>query len=340
MKRNPNYRRARPDHSQQIRRALQLGFLALNIWIGFDLYRWVRFYETGAAGSAPSRPPGVEGWLPIASLMNLKTLLFTGELPRLHPAGLFLLLAFLGMSWLLRKSFCSWLCPVGSVSEYLWLFGKKIFRRNWRIPRVGDYALRSLKYILMGLFVYAVANMSVEGIKAFLEGPYGVVADVKMLNFFREMGLTGAVVIAGLVVGSVFIQNFWCRYLCPYGALFGLFSWLSPLRIKREASLCVDCEKCAKACPSGLAVDKLVTIGSVECTGCMRCVASCPAEGALHMSIVGSRRSVPAWSIAAAVVAIFVGVVTYARLSGHWQTNLPQSTYQQLVPRADEFSHP
>jgi polyferredoxin len=340
VKKNPNYRRAQPEHSQQIRRALQLGFLALNVWIGIEFYRWVRFYEAGGGASAPARPPGVEGWLPIASLMNLKTFLLTGELPALHPAGLFLLLAFLGMSWLLRKSFCSWLCPVGTVSEYLWVWGRKIFRRNWRIPKMGDIALRSLKYIVLGLFLYAVASMSVDGIKEFLQGPYGVVADVKMLNFFRYLGLTGALVMAGLVIGSLFIQNFWCRYLCPYGALFGFLSRLSPLRVQREPDLCIDCEKCAKACPSGLAVDKLITIGSVECTGCMRCVTSCPAEGALRMSIAGVRRTVPAWAIAAAVAGIFLGFVTWARITGHWYTNLPPGVYRELVPRANEFTHP
>lgn len=340
VKRNPNYHRAAPEHSQQIRRAIQIGFLALNVWIAIDFYRWVRFFETASQGQAPARPPGVEGWLPIASLMNLKVLLLRGELPSLHPAGLFLFLGFLAMSWLLRKSFCSWLCPVGTISEYLWLAGKKLFRRNHRIPRWGDNALRSLKYLLMGLFLYAVASMSVDGIQAFLSGPYGVVADVKMLNFFRNLGLIGAAVMLALVIGSVFVQNFWCRYLCPYGALFGVFSWLSPLRIKREVALCIDCEKCAKACPAGLAVDKLITIGSVECTGCMRCVTSCPAEGALHMSLGGGRRSVPTWAIAAAVAVIFLGVVAYARVSGHWQTKVPQSVYMELVPRADEFSHP
>ena len=77
--------------------------------------------------------------------------------------------------------------------------------------------------------------MSVEGIRAFLESPYGVIADVKMLNLFRLMGVTTAVVLGFLAVASVFVQNFWCRYLCPYGALTGLLALLSPLRIRRDA---------------------------------------------------------------------------------------------------------
>ena len=181
-------------------------------------------------------------------------------MPRLHPAGMFLLIAFLTASWLFRKSFCGWLCPVGTISEYLWRLGRQTFGRNYRLPRKLDIALRSLKYLLLALFVFAVGSMTVPAILAFLEGPYGIVDDVKMLNFFRFMGLTGGIVVAGLVLASVFVQNFWCRYLCPYGALMGLASLASPLRIRREAALCIDCGKCAKACPSALPVDKLITI--------------------------------------------------------------------------------
>jgi polyferredoxin len=117
-------KRAAPDRSQALRRIFQLAFLLLNLWIGLHFYLFVRYYETGGQSVGASRPPGVEGWLPVAALMNLKVLLTSGEVPHLHPAGLFLLIAFLGMSWLARKSFCSWLCPVGTVSEYLWRLGR------------------------------------------------------------------------------------------------------------------------------------------------------------------------------------------------------------------------
>ena len=181
--------------------------------------------------------------------------------------------------------------------------------------------------------------MSVAGIGDFLNSPYGVVDDVKMLNFFRDMGVTGGVVMAVLVLGSLAVQNFWCRYFCPYGALMGLASLGSPLRIRRDGDLCIDCAKCAKACPSALPVDRLVTIQSAECIGCMQCVASCPAEGALLVS-APRRKRVPAWVFAAGVVALFLGAYGYARWSGHWNTDLPDRMYFELVPHASEFVHP
>lgn len=333
------FRRAGPDLSQATRRWFQLTFLALNFWIGIEFYRFVRYYETARQAGSAYRPPGVEGWLPIASLMNLKVLLYTGGFPSIHPAGVFLLIAFLVISWLLRKSFCSWLCPVGTFSEYLGRLGRKLFRRNFILPRWLDLPLRSLKYILMGLFLYVIAAMSIDQIRAFLGGPYGVVADVKMLNFFRTLSAGGLAALALLVLLSVLVKNFWCRYLCPYGGLLGLLGMAGPLRIMRDPVLCIDCGKCAKACPSVLKVDQLITVRSAECTACLNCVASCPVENALYMSVAG-RRKLPLWVMAGAIAALFFGCVLVAQWSGHWHTDLPQKVYMDLVPRANEFVHP
>ena len=332
-------KRALPDRSQRLRRSVQLAFLLLNLWIGAQFYLFVRYFESGGQSMHVSRPAGVEGWLPIASLMNFKVLLLTGRLPAIHPAGTMLLIAFLAASWIFRKSFCGWLCPVGTVSEYLWRLGRKLLRRNFRLPRMVDIPLRGSKYLLMGLFVYVVGRMSIAGIREFLESSYGVIDDVKMLNLFRELTFTGGAVLAVLVAGSVFVQNFWCRYFCPYGALMGLVSMLSPLRIRRDQDLCIDCAKCAKACPSALPVDRLITIQSAECLGCMQCVASCPVDRALFLS--GPRRKrVPAWAIATGITVLFAGAYFYGLASGHWNTELPDAVYFQVVPHANEFGHP
>ena len=326
------------DTSQMLRRSVQLAFLLLNIWIGVQFFLFVRYYETGGTTIRAARPPGIEGWLPIASLMNLKAFFETGDLPRVHPAGMFILIAFLSMSWLLRKSFCGWLCPVGTISEWLWRAGQSMFRRNWKLTRWLDLTLRPLKYVLMSLFLYAVASMPADAIRAFLEGPYGTVADVKMLNFFRYMTTTAAVVLGMLAIASIFVQNFWCRYLCPYGAFLGFFAMASPARIKRQPANCIDCGKCAKACPSLLPVDKLITVKSAECTACLICIAECPVADALELSV--ARRRVPAWAVAASVAVIFFGICGYAQSQGYWHTRLPEQVYMRLVPAAADLAHP
>ena len=339
-------RRLEKGRSQLYRRSFQGAFLLLNIWLGAKFYFWVLQMEIGAGPTALQRPPGVEGWLPIAGLMNLKYWLLTGQIPKVHPAAMFLLITFLSMAFLFRKAFCSWLCPVGTLSEYLWRAGQKLFKRNFPLPRWLDLPLRGLKYLLLGFFVWAISTMSLEGIRDFMLSPYGLIADVKMLNFFRHIGETGLIVVGVIATASVFVPNFWCRFLCPYGALLGLTSWMSPSKIRRNADPCIDCAKCAKACPSSLPVDKLVSIKSVECTGCLECVAVCPAEGALYMGLPqlgspkGNPRALPAWAMAAGVALLFFGIAGFAKVTGHWQTPIPEAVYQQLVPNADRAAHP
>jgi len=334
-------RRAERDYSQALRRSFQFAFLLLNLYLGWTFYHWVRHFETGIGPASVNRPAGVEGYLPIAGMMNFKYWLLTGHVPAMHPAAMFLLITFAAIAFLFRKAFCSWLCPVGTISEYLWRAGQKIFRRNFHLPRWFDIPLRGLKYLLLAFFAWAVSTMSAEAISGFMRSPYGEIADVKMLNFFRFIGQTGLIVIGVLTLASVFVQNFWCRYLCPYGALLGLTSFLSPLRIRRNASACIDCAKCAKACPSALPVDKLVTIKSAECTGCLECVAVCPAQGALQMSLPAPRpRPLPAWAMAAGIAALFFGIVGFAKSAGYWETSVPAAVYQQLVPHANDATHP
>jgi polyferredoxin len=343
-------RRGQPDASQRIRFTVQALFVALNLWLGAQFYLWVRFYERGGTGPAVTRPTGVEGWLPIAGLMNLKVLLVTGHVPAIHPAAMFLLLGFLLMSLVAKKAFCSWLCPVGTFSEQLGRLGRKIFGRRLHLPRWIDIPLRGLRYLLLGFFVYFIVSMSAAELQQFMRTPYGLIADVKMLNFFRNMSETAAVVVLALIALSILIENVWCRYLCPYGALMGLASIFSPLKIRRNPDACIDCSRCAKACPSGLAVDKLVQIRSIECTACLACVASCPAEGALQFSLPpgnGSaaaqpryRRPMNGWAMAVLVAGIFFGVVLFARATNHWHTYIPSAVYQQLVPNANLATHP
>lgn len=193
---------------QNWRHLVQAGFVLLNVYLCALFYVWVRYYETGAQGLNIARPEGVEGWLPIAGLMNLKYALVTWSIPPVHAAAMFLLVAFLLISILLKKSFCSWLCPIGTFSEALWRTGQRMLGHNFNLPRWLDIPLRALKYALLALFLYIVVSMSARDIAGFMGMPYGLIADVKMMNFFRYMGVTAWIVIGLLVLGSVFVQNF------------------------------------------------------------------------------------------------------------------------------------
>lgn len=348
----PFIRRLYRDRSQQIRRTVQLSFLALNAFLGLEFLLWVRYFESNGHTPYIARPTGVDGWLPIAGIMNLKYFLVTHHIPSIHPAAMFLLVIFLLSSLLLKKSFCSWLCPVGTVSEYLWKLGHKLFGRNLTLPRWLDIPLRSLKYLLLAFFLYVVLTLSADDLQSFLLAPFGIIADVKMLNFFRHMSLIGLAVLASFAILSLFIKNFWCRFLCPYGALMGIVSTLSPVKIRRDETACIDCGKCHKACPSNLRVDQLIQIRSAECTGCMSCVAACPAQDALQFAlpprpftpdttpaIRWRNRTLQPREVAAVLAIVFFTLFGLARLTNHWQTPISRDVYMQLVPHADDYTH-
>jgi hypothetical protein len=187
-----------------LRLTTQLAFLALCVWIGVEFHHFVRWGLSGGAEPFAPRPPGVEGFLPISALIGLKHWLLTGTINSIHPAALFILLAVILISIGVKKAFCSFLCPVGTLSEYLWRLGRAAFGRNLRMPRWLDYPLRSFKYLLLLFFLWAVARMDGPTLAAFIGSPYNKVADIKMYRFFAELSSLALKVLVGLGVLSLF----------------------------------------------------------------------------------------------------------------------------------------
>ena len=137
---------------QPYRRMVQYLFMATVILIGIKFTLFVGHLENGMRPSL-SRPPGIEAFLPISSLISLKFWLVTGHFNRIHPSGLIILLSALATAVLLKRGFCSWVCPFGLLTEYLNRLHWMVFRRSIKLPRWLDYPLRSLKYMLLVFFL-------------------------------------------------------------------------------------------------------------------------------------------------------------------------------------------
>lgn len=330
---------------QKYRFIIQAVFTLLCLWIGIEFTLFVKSLEVGNITSIASRPPGVEAFLPISSMMSVYYFLLTGELHAVHPAGFFIFLAIVGVSIFIGKSFCSWICPIGFISEYIGDFGdklyKKIFEKRVKLPRFLDFPLRSLKYLLLAFFVYSIFfSMTTSTLKYFLDSPYNKIADVKMYYFFAEISQFSLIVITALFVLSIFIRNFWCRYLCPYGALLGLISFLSPTKIKRNTSSCIDCELCAKVCPSFIKVDKVVTVRSDECTSCFNCIDACTVADTLEVKSKIVERKISKKSVIFAIVIVYVLITGIGILSDNWQSNISIEEYIKLQQNINSFGHP
>ena len=316
-------------HLPRVRWAVQLAYLAFLVAVGVAFSRFVDEVTAGGAVTT-ARPPAVEAFLPISALVALKRLVLTRTWDGIHPAGLALLLAALATAALARKAFCSWVCPVGTASRLLEAVGKRLlWRRGWpRVPRGLDLALSSLKYLLLGFFVVTVfVNMPLEAIAAFLHAPYNLAADARMLAFFRHPGALTVAVLSGLAGLSLVVKHAWCRWLCPYGALLGVASALSPLRVRRDPAVCNDCRACTRACPVEIPVHARLRVLSPECTGCMSCVSACTVPDCLGVTRAG-RRALSPWLVPAAALAVMLGAWLVARAAGFWETGVPVEVFR------------
>jgi polyferredoxin len=323
-------------NASHLRLWIQWLFFGWCLFIGLQFGLFVRHFETMGRTAYYPRSPGVEGFLPIGSLVSLKSWLFTGHFDPVHPAALVLFLTFLAMALLTRKSFCSFICPAGTLSEGAWKLGGRLFGRNLRVWRSLDLFMRIAKYALLFFFVKLILfGMPVPALGEFLAAPYWAIADVRMLHFFTDMSTTSLVVIVVLALLSLIYRNFWCRYLCPYGALLGLFSMCSPFRVSRNTEHCTDCGACSRACPALIDVQHKQRVRSPECTGCLTCICRCPEQGALSMAFL--KRPVPGIVFVMIVMVLFGAGVLSGMLSGHWQTSLTYADFQRLIPLARQL---
>lgn len=319
---------------QPLRIFIQWGFLLFSLYLGAAFYHFVQYFRSGATGAVPLRPDGVEGFLPISALLSLKDWLMNGSINPVHPAALVIFLCVVAVSLLLKRSFCSWICPVGTLSEVLWKGGFSLFRRNIRPPRWLDLTLRGIKYLLLAFFLYSILwVMAPEQVTAFIYSDYNKIADVRLLDFFLHLSGAPLVVIGLLVLLSLGLRNPFCRFLCPYGALLGLVSLFSPVKATRDKGTCVSCGVCNQVCPSHIPVMSKERVHSEECVGCLRCVSHCRADGALAMKLTGRKVTVNGLAFALLVVLFFWGGTMIGKLSGHWHTAIPAAEYGRLLGR-------
>jgi len=321
-----------------IRYGVQWAIFSLVLYAGVLFYLFVEDLEKGIIPTF-KRPSSVDGFMPIGGFMALRLWLSEGIFDPVHPSGLVILGGAFIISFLFRKSFCGWVCPVGTLSELVSKSGRWIAGRSLKMPVYIDYPLRSVKYLLMTFFLYVILiKMTPQSIWSFLNTPYWKVADIKLLKFFVEPSSTTLIVLFVLFLFSLFYKNFWCRYLCPYGALLGLLAVFGPSRIKRDKERCINCGLCSKNCPSSLPVDKKRLVHSPECTGCLTCVSYCPSDGALDMSIGG--KVIPPFLFSLLAIGIFSGLIILGKLTGHWSSSVSPEELMELMPYLNRLVHP
>ena len=191
---------------------------------------------------------------------------------------------------------CGWLCPFGLVQDLLYKipFVKKLRR----LP--GDRFLKYLKYVILAGFVIilplTVLDIVGQGQPWFCKYicPSGtlfagipLVASSPPLQQALGWLFTWKVgILAVLLLLSVAVYRPFCRYLCPLGAVYGLFNPIAFYRFRVDGQKCTGCAVCQKACPMDIPVYK--TPNSPECIRCWVCKKSCP-HGAICPTLSKNR---------------------------------------------------
>ena len=209
-----------------------------------------------------------------------------------------LVLAFAGLLLLATLVFgrfaCGWICPLGTLQQLSsWALSPRSRRESLEVNRWRSWY--SLKYYLLaGLGALAFAGSLQTG----LLDPVSILSRglAAALRPFLPGG--GPVpggwlavgLLAALVLASRWIPRLFCRALCPLGALFGVFSRFSLVRLERRGASCTDCRLCSFACQG--ADEPLGAHRAGECLVCLNCIPGCPEE-ALAFRFMGKPSPAP-----------------------------------------------
>ena len=206
---------------------------------------------------------------------------------KIHQSSFILMILVFILAFLFGAVFCGWVCPLGSVQEWVGKLGKRLFKKRYNhfIPRRIDQYLRYLRYIMLIWVLYATA---MTGKLAFGDiDPY-----YALFNFWTgEVAITGLTVLGITLLASLAVERPWCKYICPYGAVLGITNLFSVFSIRRRESTCKSCNICTRDCPMNIPVHAVNVVRDHQCIGCLECTseAICPIENTVVFATKGGR---------------------------------------------------
>jgi polyferredoxin len=219
-------------------------------------------------------------FLKIDPLVALTNALATRALYR----GLLWSLAILIPTLVLGRFFCGWICPLGTLHHLAGAIPstRKTGRRRIAVNRYKPW--QSFKYyLLLALSVAALWGSALAGIfdpmaLAVRSFALAIVPAGTGVHTFRQAVPLAAIFLL-VLAANLSLTRFWCRALCPLGALLGLASRWSILGLQKTAGNCADCNRCLLDCQGGDDPIPGVPWRKAECVLCMNCVADCPEGG-------------------------------------------------------------
>ncbi|MDR0423616.1 MAG: 4Fe-4S binding protein [Rickettsiales bacterium] len=185
---------------------------------------------------------------------------------------------------------CGWGCPAGLIQDLVFIrnFNKKY---NYEVPTKVHKILRLVRYIFAILLITGIVSFSS---KILWQNPTLIQRNINSWwSGIPNLDLVFYVSAITIII-SVFINRFFCRYLCPFGAMGGIKSLLRPLTINKNKS-CTNCKMCDKVCPMKIEMSKIESSCSPNCINCWKCIENCPKK-ALYIGTRNYTKSLKEWN--------------------------------------------
>ncbi len=235
--------------------------------------------------------------------------------------------AVIPLTMIMGRFFCGYLCAFGSMQDLIYFLSKKLLKKKPVISERADKVLKLFKYIFLLfiiVFIWTLGTVSIENSL----NPWNIFGVYSSVTGWSDLSLllsAGAALLALIILGSFFIERFFCRYMCPLGAIFALLSKLRLIRVKKASEGCGACRLCTRSCSMGIPLYQNNAIDSGECIDCFVCTGACPKSN-IQVSFAGAKMA-PLSAVFIATAAM-VGIYYAGQMISLNAANASQNEYQ------------
>ena len=260
------------------------------------------------------KAPSIHAICPFGGLESLYQLFTTGSfVSKIFAGTMILFVITLVIAIIFRRSFCGLICPFGAIQEFFGKLGQKLFKKRLLIPYIIDKPLRYLKYVILAVTVFYAWKTAGLWMTPF--DPWSAYAHLSegLESVWKESAI-GLIILLITILGSLVYDRFFCKYLCPMGALYAIVGKISPFKVARNEDACIGCGKCSKVCPMNIDVQHKKDVKSSECINCQTCILNCPKAGALENR--EGKKAVKPLAVIALVLVLFFGSIFAFQAAG------------------------
>lgn len=268
--------------------------------------------------SVPGFGP-IDALCPFGGLETIYKFLAGGEfISKIFTSNFVLLGGIVLLAIFVGRHFCGWICMFGGLQEFIGMIGKKLFKKRFNVPAKIDNILIYLKYLV--LLVVLVLTWKVGELIIRPYDPFVAYSHLStgLASVWGEFAV-GLIILGITLIGSLFYDRIFCRYLCPVGAFLGIASKLSFYQIKREDNTCTHCKICDKTCPVNIDISKKPGITSPECINCLECVTDCPTKKETLFTTIFRKRISPL-QVGILGLLIYGATIGVSFASGYWKS--------------------